>query len=92
MHDAQVRTTLTIEPDIAERLKQEAALGKRRFKAIVNGALRKGLGLHEPKRIKAFRVQPHSSGLLPGTDPARLNQLVDELEVEAFVGRHQPPT
>lgn len=90
MYDAAVRTTLTIDAEIADRLKQEAALGKRPFKVIVNDALRKGLGLEEPKRTKTFRVKPHSSRLLPGIDPTKLNQLVDELEAEAFVAKHKP--
>jgi len=88
MYDASMRTTLTLDPEIAERLKQEAALGKRSFKAIVNDALRKGLQIEEPKRAKPFRVKPHSSRLLPGIDPTRLNQLVDALEVEAFATKH----
>jgi hypothetical protein len=91
MHDAFMRTTLTLDPEIAERLKQEAALGRRSFKAIVNDALRKGLGLQVARRVGAFRVKPHSSRLLPGIDPAKLNQLVDELEVGAFIARHRPP-
>lgn len=90
MNDARVRTTLTIDPEIAERLKQEAALGKRPFKVIVNDALRKGLGMEPPKRASRFRVKPHSSPLLPGIDPAKLNQLVDELEVDAFIAKHTP--
>jgi hypothetical protein len=87
MHDAGMRTTLTIDPEIADRLKQEAALGKRSFKVIVNEALRKGLGMEAPKRAQRFRVKPHSSRLLPGIDPTRLNQLVDELEVDAFIAK-----
>jgi hypothetical protein len=90
MHDACMRTTLTIEPEIADRLKQEAALGKRTFKVIVNDALRRGLGLEAPRRALPFRVKPHSSGLVPGIDPTRLNQLVDELEAEASVAKQAP--
>lgn len=80
-----VRTTLTIDPEVAERLKQEAALGKRSLKAIVNEALRKGLGLEPTKRSKPYRVRPHSSGFLPGIDPGKLNQLADELEAGEFL-------
>lgn len=87
MHGAIMRTTLTLDPEIADRLKQEAALGKRSFKAIVNDALRKGLGMEATKRSPRFRVQPHSSPLFPGIDPTRLNQLVDELEVETFIAK-----
>jgi hypothetical protein len=38
-----MHATLTIDDKIAHRLKQEAALGKRSIKAIVNEALRRGL-------------------------------------------------
>jgi len=38
-----LRTTLILEFEIAERLRQEAALKKRSFKRIVNDALAKGL-------------------------------------------------
>jgi hypothetical protein len=31
-------------------------------------------------------VQPHAGGFRPGIDPGKLNQLVDELEVDDFVG------
>jgi hypothetical protein len=89
MHDASMRTTLTIESEIADRLKQEASLGRRTFKAIVNEALRRGLGLEKSRSAEPFRVIPHSSGLLPGVDPTKLNQLVDELEVETFMGKHR---
>ena len=90
MHEARMRTTLTLEAEIAERLQQEVTLGKRPFKAIVNEALRKGLGLDGTKRAKPYRVKPHSSRLLPGIDPTKLNQLADELEVDAFIAKHRP--
>jgi hypothetical protein len=83
-----MRTTLTLEPDIADRLRQEAALGKQSLKTLVNNALRKGLGLEAPKRSKPYRISPHSSGFLPGVDPAKLNQLADELEAGEFSHRH----
>jgi hypothetical protein len=39
----------------------------------------------EPKRSgKPFRVVPHSFGFRPGIDVRKLNQLVDELEVQSF--------
>ena len=79
-----MRTTLTLEPEIAERLRQEAALGKRPLKAIVNEALKRGLGLEAPARRKPYRVTPHSSQFLPGVDLGKLNQLADELEAGQF--------
>ncbi len=83
-----MRTTLTIEPEIAERLRQEVALGKRPLKAIVNEALKRGLGLEASTLQQPYRVRPHSSRFLPGVDAGKLNQLADELEVGEFQVRH----
>jgi len=85
-----MRTTLTLEPEIAERLRQEMALGKRSLKAIVNEALKRGLGLEGPVRQQPYRVTPHSSRFVPGVDMGKLNQLADELEVGEF-HRPRPP-
>ena len=84
-----MRTTLTIEPEIAERLRQEVALGKRPLKAIVNEALKRGLGLEAPVRRRRYRVTPHSSRFLAGVDVGKLNQLADELEVGEFHLEHR---
>jgi hypothetical protein len=84
MHDVSMRTTLTLDSDIAERLRQEAALGKQSFKEIVNAALRRGLSSDLPPKREPYTVQPHSSAFRPGIDSGKLNQLVDELEAEAF--------
>lgn len=58
------------------------------MKAVVNRALRFGLGMNDkPVRPEPFRVEPHAFGVRPGTDLDRLNQLVDELEVEESAGK-----
>ena len=59
-----MRTTLTIDPDVAARLK--AAVRKRRqpFKAVVNEALRSGLdALDQPRQARApFRTAGFNLG------------------------------
>jgi hypothetical protein len=78
-----MRTTLTLEPDVAERLASEVRRTGKSFKAAVNEALRLGLGLTGKRpRGPRFVVEPHAFGLRAGVDPDRLNQLVDELEAE----------
>ncbi len=84
-----MRTTLTIEPEVAERLREERALGRCSLKAIVNDALKRGLGLEAPVRQQPYRIHPHSSRFLAGVDVGKLNQLADELEVGEFP-RHRP--
>ena len=34
-----------------------------------------------------FRVRAERRGFLPGVDPLKLNQLLDEMDVDAFVER-----
>ena len=78
-----MRTTLTLEPDVAARLKQETRRSGKSLKALVNEALRLGLGLSgKLVRPPHFEVRPHAFGFKPGVDLDRMNQLVDELEAE----------
>ena len=82
-----MRTTLTLEPEIAERLRQELTLGKRPLKLIINEALKLGLGLEEPIQQQPYRVTPHSSRFVTGIDIGKLNHLADDLEAGEF---HRP--
>jgi hypothetical protein len=78
---SSMRTTLTLEPDVARRLEQEVRGKGRGLKEVVNEALRRGFGLptaEEPP--PPFEVRPHSYGFKPGVDLDRVNQLLDELE------------
>jgi hypothetical protein len=76
-----MRTTLTLDPDVAARVRQEVRRSGRTLKAVVNEALRLGLGLaRKPPRAPRFEVEAHSMGIRPGIDLDRMNQLADELE------------
>ena len=78
-----MRTTLTLEPDVAEGVRREMRRSGKGLKAVVNLTLRLGLGLAgKPARPPRFVVRPHAFGFKPGVDLDRLNQLVDELEAE----------
>ncbi len=85
MHDAFMKTTLTLDSEIIERLRQEAELGKQSIEATANAALRRGLGFDVPSKREPYRIQPHSSDFSSGIDPRRLNRLLDDLEVETFL-------
>ena len=79
----QMRTTLTIEPDVAQLLRREIRRSDKSMKAVVNDALRIGLGFRgKSSPMARYEVEPHSFGFKPGIDINRLNQLVDELEAE----------
>ena len=82
-----MRTTLTLDPDVAKRLKDEAARQRKTFKEVVNEALRRGLDPKRAGRRRRYRVRPHKTTLRPGIDGQSLNQLADELEDEAVVAK-----
>jgi hypothetical protein len=77
-----VRTTLTLDRDVAAGLEKERRRTGKGLKAIVNDALRRGLQIGgTPSRAPRFEVRPHAFGVKPGIDLDRMNQLVDELDV-----------
>ena len=84
-----MRTTLTIDDDLAMALKDLARSSGKSFKAVVNEVVRNGLTAGEKPLTgrEPFRVAAARRGFLPGIDPLKLNQLVDELEVDSFVSR-----
>lgn len=79
-----MRTTLTLEPDVALKLKRRMAAKKLTLKAAVNQALRAGLAVEDAPTRVPFRVVPHSFGFKPGIDLDKLGQLADQLEAEDF--------
>jgi hypothetical protein len=81
-----MRTTLTLDEDVADRVRREQRRTGQPFKAVVNEANRVGLGLKDKGavRLPPYRVKAHRCGaFLPGIDPLRLNQLYDEMEAGA---------
>ncbi len=81
-----MRTTLTLDEDVRERLRETAHRERKPFRAVVNEALRLGLGLRGRAGIAAepFEVRTFRSPFVGGIDEGRLNQLADQLEAEAF--------
>ena len=83
-----MRTTLTLDPDVARMLSEEAHRLRKPFKHVVNEALRRGLS---PGRTRAtgrrYRVRPHRAALRAGVDAGRLNALVDQLEEQDRIRR-----
>ncbi len=82
-----MRTTLTLDADVADRVRREQRRTGRPFKAVINDALRAGLGLQDKgaARLPPYKVQPHRCGAFhAGIDPLRLNQLYDEIEASAL--------
>ena len=83
-----MRTTLTIDDDVAAKLRELAHRRKVPFKEVVNSVLRRGLVAQEG-RVKStapFKVEVFRSRFRPGVDPLKLNQLNDELEARRAGG------
>ncbi|HMA75039.1 MAG TPA: hypothetical protein VKP67_26640 [Xanthobacteraceae bacterium] len=92
-----MRTTLTIDDDLARLLKRRARELDLPFKDVVNQTLRVGLAERaKPRPSPVPKTISHSFGFKPGIDLDKLNQLADELEAEAYAAeqraaRHDPP-
>jgi hypothetical protein len=85
---SSMRTTLTIDDDVAGLLKRRAHELGVPFKDVVNRTLRAGLGeAAKPRRHAAPKTIPHAFGFRPGIDLDKLNQLTDELEAEAYADK-----
>ena len=79
-----MRTTLTLDDDLAALLRQRAATLGVSFKEMVNQALRAGISREmAPRDVEAPRTIPHSFGFRPGVDLDKLNQLAAELDPSA---------
>jgi len=75
-----VRTTLTLDDDVANLLHKEVRQSKMSFKQAVNHFLRQGLmaGIQPPRR--QFVVKPRRMGLPPGLTYDNIGELLDVLE------------
>ena len=81
-----MRTTLTLDDDLAAALREQARRADQPFKQVVNDTLRRGLSPVLAEAEPDYEVRPHDSGFRPGVDPLRLNQLNDSLEAGDFAG------
>ncbi|HEV8238762.1 MAG TPA: ribbon-helix-helix protein, CopG family [Thermoanaerobaculia bacterium] len=79
-----MRTTLTLDDDVARQLGELVRRRGASFKEVVNDTLRAGLqkGRKPAPELPPFRVVPKACGFRPGVDVMRLNQLYDEIESE----------
>lgn len=81
-----MRTTLTIDDDLAGILQKRAGQEGQSFKEVVNRVLRAGIATTGEAPVPRQRVQVvgRPLGLKSGYDPDKLNQLTDEIEAGYF--------
>jgi hypothetical protein len=86
-----MRTTLTLDDDVAAKLRELAHRRRMPFREVVNSVLRRGLVTQESgdRPGRPFRVEAFRSAFRPGVDPLKLNQLSDELEARRFAETRQ---
>ena len=81
-----MRTTLTLDDDLAQELHEASRKSGKSFKVVVNSALLRGLrAVDKPARpLPRFQVKARDFEFQPGIDVFRLNQFNDDLEIEDF--------
>lgn len=86
-----MRSTLTIDDQLAKALKDHAHQAGKSFKEVVNDTLRAGLAANKtPRQAKSYRLKPSSLGCVAGDfNLDKALQLADELENEEIVRKLQ---
>jgi hypothetical protein len=72
-----MRTTLSLDDDVAQLLNKEVRRSGASFKAVVNRFLRLGLNASKRPARKPFRVKPLNLGLPPFE---KVEELLESLE------------
>jgi hypothetical protein len=87
-----VRTTLTLDPDVAQLVEDVVYRTRTSMKQVINDALRRALS-QPPSRREPYHLPVHEATLQPGFDLVGFNRLADELEDEAILaaGKHPGP-
>lgn len=78
-----MRTTITLDEDVARQLvdlQRERGIS---FKEAVNATLRQGL--RRPATTRRFRQKTYPMGLRPGIDLDKASHIAAELEDEAII-------
>lgn len=83
---SDMRTTLTLDPDVVRLVKDAMHQQRHSMKRVVNEALRRELAPPQAGG-EPFRVTPHTSAIRPGTDLGGFNRIADEMEDDAVLRR-----
>lgn len=75
-----MRTTVTLDDDVAAKLKEEARRNKTSFKEVLNSSVRRGLRARAPESAEPYRISSRSMRARPGVDLDRALALAGELE------------
>jgi hypothetical protein len=85
-YDASVRTTVTLDNDLAELLKRRARERDLPFKHVLNEALRAGLAAGAPSPSgEPYRMKPRKLGIRAGIDLTKALRLAGALEDDEVI-------
>jgi hypothetical protein len=81
-----MRTTLTLDDQLAKSLQERAHLNRQTFKEVINEALSLGLiAMEQPPQPATYRLTPASMGRLrPGISLVKALELANEQEDAAI--------
>ena len=81
-----MRTELTLDDDVAAFVEEQSRVQNKPLDQVVNETLRLGMTQStKPADTQEFRVKPNEGGFVEGIDTVRLNQVLDDLDVEEFL-------
>ena len=76
-----MRTTLTLDDDVAAKVKLETRRSGKSFKQVVNEALRRGLAERRTTRAHKFTIRPRDLGnFRPGLRLDSIGELLEQIE------------
>ena len=80
-----MRTTVTLDADVAEKAKRGAARLGKPFKSVINSALRTGLDeVLKPAAARPYHTKSRPLGLRPGLRYDHIAQLLVRAEGEDY--------
>ena len=83
MYSIIMRTTFSIDPDLAPKIKALVKRKKDPLRKVLNDLIRAAIGATAEQPRAGFQVKSAKLGLKTGIDPLSLNSLYDELECES---------
>jgi hypothetical protein len=80
-----MRTTLTLDPDVAAKARKGAAQLGKPFKEVINSALRIGLDqVLQPAPARKYKTKPRRLGLRAGLSYDNVSELLARAEAEDY--------
>ena len=89
-----MKTTLTLDDDVADFLKERSRLQDKPFERVVNETLRRVMETPAPPqpaagdradaKLPPFKVVPNHSGFAPGVDPLRLKDVLADMDIADY--------